>query len=60
MRQHDIKQMAKNTSKKLMLDSMEIYSQREWPTLGTLSMKIDASKIIPSTILRDEEYHKKL
>jgi len=47
MRMHDIKLMAKNTSKKLMLDSMEIYSQREWPTLGTLSMKIDTSKIIP-------------
>lgn len=60
MRHHDIKNMAKGTQKKLMLDAMEMYSQREWPTLATLDMRIDTTKIIPQTILRDQEYHKKL
>lgn len=60
MRMHDIHTLSKQTSKKLMLDTMEIYSQREWPTLATLDMRIDTSKIIPATILRNEEYHKKL
>ena len=57
MRMHDIKSLSKQTSKKLMLDAMELYSQREWPTLATIDMRIDTSKIIPSTILRNEEYH---
>jgi hypothetical protein len=60
MRMHDIKSLSKQTSKKLMLDAMELYSQREWPTLATIDMRIDTSKIIPSTILRNEEYHHKL
>jgi len=60
MRMHDIKNMAKMTQKRLMLDAMEIYSQREWPTLADLDMKIDTTKIIPQTILRNSEYHTKL
>lgn len=60
MRLHDIKLMSRDTTKRLMLDSMELYSKRDWPTLATLDMNIDTSKIIPQTIMRNQEYHDKL
>lgn len=60
MRIHDIRLIGKHTSKKLMLDAMELYCEREWPTLATVDMNIDANKIIPSTVLRNKDYHDKL
>ena len=60
MRMKDIKNMRKQLSDKLMLDGMEMESEKHWPTLGNLATKIEADVIVPQSVLNFTEYQLKL
>ena len=47
MRQKDIKKLKDKVSNTLMLDALEIESERNWPTIGTLDKRVNADVTIP-------------
>ena len=47
MRMTDIKNMRKSINNKMMLDSMDMDAEKNWPTMANLQDKIDADVIIP-------------
>ncbi len=59
MKMHHLKSMRRSMENKIMLDVMEIDSQR-WPTLSNLNEKINENVILPQTILNYDEYYTKL
>lgn len=59
MRRKDLQDTKRAMQNKLMLDAMQIESQK-WPTLYDLNTKIDENVVLPQTILNYGEYQMKL
>ena len=60
MRMTDIKNMRKSINNKMMLDSMDMDAEKNWPTMANLQDKIDADVIIPQNVLNYKDYQNKL
>ena len=56
MRMKDIKNMRKSLQNKMMLDTMDMDAEKNWPTMANLQDKIDADVVIPQTILNYKDY----
>ena len=56
MRMTDIKNMRKSINNKMMLDSMDMDAEKNWPTMANLQDKIDADVIIPQNVLNYQDY----
>ena len=59
MKTRDLRDTKKALENKMMLDTMQIDSQK-WPTLLDLNAKVDANVVLPQTILNYGEYQTKL
>lgn len=59
MRVKDLRDTKKNMENRLMLDVMQVDSQK-WPTLQDLNTKVDENVVLPQTILNYGEYQTKL
>ena len=56
MKMKDIKNMRKSLQNKMMLDTMDMDAEKNWPTMANLHDKIDADVVIPQTILNYKDY----